>query len=210
MAGKEAKCPACGEPIQIPASDEEAKEPAADEAPEQTEAAAPEPEPSEAAEPPPAAEQPEPEAEQPVASPSADGAPSEDGDLGENIFDYEPEEESPPHVDQPEDAAAPSESDQPTEGEAEEGDDEEFAVECPECGAKLSPQILICMECGTNVKTGEKIGTQVIQRPPFFKRNAKTLIIAAVVIVVLGGLGYVAHMQGWLPFGKQKAESSAE
>lgn len=83
---------------------------------------------------------------------------------------------------------------------------------CPDCGADLPPQAVLCVSCGLNLKTGQKMASQLggpqpgpPKKPPALRsrpaarpeRRALVATLAAlVVLLVLLGMGVLALRRG--------------
>jgi len=72
---------------------------------------------------------------------------------------------------------------------------------CPDCGAELPPQAVLCVACGLNLKTGQKITSQVGAAPAAKPKSAAkassspkrgalvaTLVAFVVLIAAVGGI----------------------
>ncbi len=64
---------------------------------------------------------------------------------------------------------------------------------CPDCGADISSDAVICVNCGLNLKTGEKIKSAFDDHIPPRRFPVKTTVIPAIAFVVLCLLAFV----GW-------------
>ena len=57
---------------------------------------------------------------------------------------------------------------------------------CPHCNAKVAPNAIICTSCGTNLKTGKKVGSSTD------KKSGKGMLLGVLVLLILGGGGAAA------------------
>jgi len=64
---------------------------------------------------------------------------------------------------------------------------------CPDCGAGIKPDAVICVNCGLNFKTGEKLKSVDLSEPK--KAVLKPILIVAAIFVVCG-----YSLRGAMPF----------
>jgi hypothetical protein len=80
---------------------------------------------------------------------------------------------------------------------------------CPECGAELPPNAVICVACGLHLATGKKIGSEMPPaeaakkpkpkpqaKPKSGKKQPQLIVIAAVVLVLAGVVAGVVVLRG--------------
>ncbi len=71
-------------------------------------------------------------------------------------------------------------------------------AQCPNCGAKVSDAVVMCTQCGTNIKTGEKFATKVRKGGKGKKKGdskAPSMGVFMAVLILFGGLAAYNYQQ---------------
>ena len=62
-------------------------------------------------------------------------------------------------------------------------------ITCPECSAELDSEAVICIQCGTNIKSGKQLKTKAkktkVHRQKGHKKKGSILIAIAPLVIVL-------------------------
>ncbi len=88
--------------------------------------------------------------------------------------------------------------------EPESADQQQTDQTCPNCGTELLKGDIYCLECGTDVRTGEKVADDDADADYLRKKWTKRSVVAVVVLAV-GIWGYL-QLQSWM---NQKAPGEA-
>ncbi len=76
---------------------------------------------------------------------------------------------------------------------------------CPHCGATLDEEAVLCVACGTDLKTGKPLAAGVAKAPPGGGRRLARMALGVVAVAVILGAGY--HMMTRLR--QQQAEEQS-